>query len=155
MNIIEALNAYNTRIYEINETLPNLSDIEALAAPALFPKWEPDIEYELGKRVRYNENLYRCEQTHTSQSIYPPDLIPAIWTKVTEPGKIDVWRQPTGAQDAYRIGDKVYFPQKYDQIYICISDYNTYAPNVYGWEPYENQQDLTNEETLSILLGGT
>lgn len=55
---------------------------------------------------------------------------------VAKPGEITVWVQPTGAQDAYRIGDKVYFPNKGDLIYICTYDYNTYAPNVYGWEIY-------------------
>ena len=142
MTIIELLNKYNSRICEVNEATSNLSDTEALATPSLFPKWEPDIEYELGKRVRYNDELYRCEQTHTSQSIYPPDIIPAIWTKVTEPGQIDVWKQPTGAQDAYRIGDRVYYPNKYDAIYECISDYNVYAPDVYGWELITDNPEL-------------
>ena len=47
-----------------------------------------------------------------------------------------MWVQPTGAQDAYMMNDKVYFPNKGDSIYICTMDYNTYAPNVYGWEVY-------------------
>lgn len=55
---------------------------------------------------------------------------------VAKSGEIFEWVQPTGAQDAYRIGDKVYFPTKDDLIYICTYDYNTYAPNVYGWEIY-------------------
>lgn len=55
---------------------------------------------------------------------------------VAKPGEIPVWVQPTGAQNAYRIGDRVYFPTKGDLIYICTYDYNVYAPNVYGWEIY-------------------
>ena len=41
------------------------------------------------------------------------------------------WVQPTGAQDAYMAGDKVSYNGKH---YICIIDYNIYAPDVYGWE---------------------
>ena len=37
----------------------------------------------------------------------------------------------TGAHDAYNLGDKVSYNGKH---YICTSDANAYAPDVYGWE---------------------
>ena len=49
-------------------------------------------------------------------------------------GEIPVWKQPTGAQDAYMTGDKVYYPTKNDAIYISTVDNNVWAPDVYGWE---------------------
>jgi hypothetical protein len=45
-----------------------------------------------------------------------------------------VWRQPTGAQDAYRLGDKVHYPDKEGPVWGSTIDYNTYQPGVYGWE---------------------
>ena len=41
------------------------------------------------------------------------------------------WAQPTGAQDAYQIGDRVLYN---GVVWECISDNNVYAPGVYGWE---------------------
>ena len=118
----------------IEKAAVSLPDEDALEAVELFPAWAANVEYERGIRVRYNGKLYRCEQTHTSQAGWTPDLTPALWTEVTEPGTIPVWRQPTGAQDAYMTGDKVHYPGEDDPVYVSTMDYNTYAPDVYGWE---------------------
>ena len=111
-----------------------LTDSEALEAVELFPNWAIGTAYKVGIRVRYNGQLYRCEQAHTSQADWTPDATPALWTAVAEPGEIPIWVQPTGAQDAYRLGDKVHYPTKDDSVYVSTIDYNTYAPDVYGWE---------------------
>lgn len=115
----------------------SLADEDALEAVELFPAWRAVAEYATTDRVRYGEKLYRCVQAHTSQTDWTPDATPALWTEVAKPGEIPVWVQPTGAQDAYRIGDKVHYPTKDDPVYICTSDYNVYAPNVFGWELWE------------------
>lgn len=120
------------RMIEIASTF--LTDSEALEAVELFPIWQTDTAYSVGIRVRYDGQLYRCEQAHTSQADWTPDVTKALWTAVAEPGEIPVWVQPTGAQDAYRIGDKVHFPTADDPVYVSTIDYNTYAPNVYGWD---------------------
>lgn len=112
----------------------SLDDSDALEAVELFPAWAVDTAYPVGIRVRYEDKLYRCEQTHTSQAGWEPPTTPALWTEVAEPGEIPVWKQPTGAQDAYRIGDKVHYPTKDDAVYISVIDYNTYSPETYGWE---------------------
>lgn len=52
---------------------------------------------------------------------------PALWTEVAKPGEIPVWRQPTGAQDAYNTGDKVRHDGTSD------IDANVWEPGVYGW----------------------
>lgn len=111
-----------------------LTDSEALEAVELFPNWQVETAYEVGVRVRYEGQLYRCEQSHTSQADWTPDVTKALWTAVAEPGEIPVWVQPTGAQDAYRLGDKVHFPTADDPVYVSTIDFNTYAPNVYGWD---------------------
>ena len=120
----------------IEQSSASLGDEDALEAIELFPTWKPDQTYERGIRVRYEDELYRCEQSHTSQADWTPDAVKALWTVVAEPGEIPVWVQPTGAQDAYRLNDKVYYPNKGDSIYISVIDYNTYEPTVYGWDLY-------------------
>ena len=113
----------------------SLTDEDALEAVELFPKWEPGIEYSAGFRVRYHEKLYKCNQTHTSQADWTPDAVPALWTEVAFPGEIPVWRQPTGAQDAYQTGDQVHYPGENDPVYESLIDNNTWSPEAYpaGW----------------------
>ena len=125
--------AYNLRDM-MHKAAVSLPDDDALEAVELFPAWAADTAYTLGIRVRYGDTLYRCEQAHTSQADWIPPDTPALWTEVAKPGEIPVWKQPTGAQDAYRIGDKVHYPTKADPVYVSTMDYNTYAPDVYGWE---------------------
>ena len=121
----------------IEAAAASLPDEDALESVELFPAWAADTAYPVGIRVRYEDKLYRCEQAHTSQTGWEPDKTPALWTEVAEPGEIPVWRQPTGAQDAYMTGDKVHYPTKDDAVYISVIDYNTYSPETYGWEMVE------------------
>lgn len=118
----------------IEKAAISLSDEDALGGVELFPAWQTDFEYTVGQRIRFNGHLYKCVQAHTSQDQWTPDVTPALWTDVAEPGTIPVWKQPTGAQDAYMTGDKVWFPEENTTIYVSTVDYNTWAPNVYGWE---------------------
>ena len=125
--------AYKLRAL-LEKAAASLSDEDALGGIELFPLWKVGATYVVGDRVRYDGQLYRCEQSHTSQVGWEPPATQALWTAVAEPGEIPVWVQPTGAQDAYRTGDKVHYPTKDDPVYVCVSDYNIYAPDVYGWE---------------------
>lgn len=115
----------------------SLPDEDALNAVELFPAWTVGTDYATAVRVRYGEKLFRCEQAHTSQADWTPDATPALWTEVAEPGTIPVWKQPTGAQDAYNKGDKVRYPDKDGVVYESLIDANVYAPGVYGWEMVE------------------
>ena len=117
----------------IEKAAASLPDEDALSAVELFPAWQTDTSYALDVRVRYGEKLYRCVQAHTSQAEWTPDKTPALWTDVAKPGEIPVWRQPTGAQDAYMTGDKVHYPDADGAVYESTMDYNTYSPVTYGW----------------------
>lgn len=114
----------------------SLSDEDALNAKEFYSKWEIGIECVADTRYFYNDELYRCNQTHTTQADWTPDITPALFTKVALPGEIDVWKRPTGAHDAYDKGDKVYYPTKDDDIYQSIYDgKNSWSPDEYaaGW----------------------
>ena len=118
----------------IEKSSTGLSDEDALDAVELFPAWVAAEDYSVDIRVRYSEKLYRCVQAHTSQDGWEPDKTPALWTEVAKPGEIPVWRQPTGAQDAYMTGDKVHYPDKNGPVYVSLVDSNVWEPGVYGWE---------------------
>lgn len=111
-----------------------LPDTDALEAVELFPAWEVERLCKVDERLRYGGKLYRCEQAHTSQEGWEPPNVPALWTEVAKPGEIPVWRQPTGAQDAYNTGDKVHYPDADGPVYVSTLDGNVWAPGVYGWE---------------------
>ena len=121
----------------IEKAAASLSDADALDGVELFKSWYSGISYLADERVRYGDKLYRCVQSHTSQADWEPDRTPALWTEVAKPGEIPVWRQPTGAQDAYAKGDKVHYPDAAGDIYVSTIDNNVWEPGVYGWEVVE------------------
>lgn len=112
----------------------SLADEDALTAIELFAPWQPDTAYTVDERIRYSGKLYRVVQAHTSQADWTPDITPALYTEVAEPGTIPVWKQPTGAQDAYMKGDKVRYPDEQGDVYVSTVDNNVWEPGVYGWE---------------------
>ena len=117
----------------IEKAAASLTDEDASEAVELFPEWKTDTAYTLDFRVRYDGTLYKCVQAHTSQADWTPPTTPALWTEVAEPGTIPVWKQPTGAQDAYMTGDKVHYPDETGAVYESTMDYNVYEPGVFGW----------------------
>lgn len=127
-----------SELYKLRELIEkasaSLPDDDALEAVELFPAWAEGKTYAIGDRVRYGDLLYKCVQQHVSQADWTPDATPALWTEVAKPGEIPVWRQPTGAQDAYNKGDLVHYPAESDPVYESEIDANVWAPDVTGWK---------------------
>lgn len=115
---------------QIERSVTDASDEEALTEVWMFPAWQTDTSYAANERIRYDDTLYRCVQAHTSQANWTPDATPALWTVVSL-DEWPEWVQPTGAQDAYMNGDRVRHTEKR---WISTEDYNTWEPGVYGWE---------------------
>jgi hypothetical protein len=116
----------------LSSSVESLTDEEALEVAALYPTWASMIDKPVvtGERYWYNEKLYKVVQNHTVQADWTPDVATSLFTEVS----VDPWPewvQPTGAQDAYMTGDQVSYEGHH---WICTSDYNIYAPGVFGWE---------------------
>lgn len=114
----------------ITGIVENLSDEDALSVTILFEPWKTGINYKIDDRIKFNDNLYKCIQAHTSQSDWTPDITPALW-KIVSIEEWPEWVQPTGSHDAYSIGDKVSYNGKH---WISTVDGNVWAPGVYGWD---------------------
>lgn len=114
---------------KIEQAAVSLPDADAITTPELFPRWQSGITYAIGDRICYAKTLYKCAQAHTSQDDWTPDATPALWTIVSVE-EWPEWRQPTGAQDVYMIGDKVSYN---NQHWISTADNNVWEPGVYGW----------------------
>lgn len=108
----------------------NATDEEALDNILAYPKWTVGKEYAKGDRVRYNDVLYKVLQNHTSQTDWTPDVAVSLFVKVSVE-EYPQWVQPTGAHDAYNIGDKVSHLEKH---WVSTMDANVYEPSVYGWD---------------------
>ena len=114
----------------IEQLAVTLDDETALTGVELFPTWAVGKAYTVNDRAQYNGTLYKCVQAHTSQADWMPSATPALW-KIVSLDEYPEWVQPAGAHDAYNIGDKVTYN---GQHYVCTSDGNIYAPDVYGWQ---------------------
>ena len=118
----------------IEKAASNLDDADALEAVQLFPKWEPNIQYEKDERVRYENILYRCLQSHNSQESWTPLAAASLWAKVLipDPEVIPDWEQPDST-NGYQIGDKVKFENK---TYESLINNNIWSPAAYpaGWK---------------------
>ena len=115
----------------INKAAKSLEDIDALEAPMLFSVWEPNVTYDVGERVRYNDVLYKVLTAHTSQSDWTPDVAVSLFAEVLipDPEVIPDWVQPEST-NPYMTGDKV---RHNDKVWVSVMDYNVFEPGVYGW----------------------
>lgn len=94
--------------------------------------------YMKGDKVSFEGAYY---QSNINYNVWSPTAYPQGWTKlddtseIPEPDKDDEYPefiQPTGAHDAYHIGDKVsYNGHRYE----CAMNNNAYSPDAYpqGW----------------------
>lgn len=113
-----------------------LSEDELTLILNIYNPWTSGTSYITDNIFRYNNQLYKVNQAHTSQDDWLPDIVPALYTAVAPAGVIPDWVQPTGAQDAYNIGDQVSFN---GNIYESLIDANVWSPTAYpaGWETIE------------------
>jgi len=110
-----------------------LGETEWTALLVGYNSWEPGESVIVGDNRTYNSKLYKCVQKHTTQTDWHPDVVPNLWTEVVPAGVIPDWVQPTGAQDAYQVGDKVSFE---GHIYESLIAANVWSPTAHpaGWK---------------------
>lgn len=112
-----------------NDTIPQTTAAEH---PEAFPAWATGVSYAVGQYRTYQSTLYRCVQAHTSQSDWTPDTAASLWTLAADPTEeYPEWIAPTGAHNAYAMGDKV---THNGTRYVSTVDSNVWEPGVYGWE---------------------
>jgi hypothetical protein len=110
--------------------------------PALFSffrensdtlSWIPNEEVKAGWKRIYEGVTYTCLQAHLTLSNWTPDVTPALWEAEQQQGNdCPDWVQPTGAHNAYQIGDCIKFNNK---CYESTINANVWSPAVLpsGW----------------------
>ena len=71
----------------------------------LYPYFRVNREYKVEDIFRFKGELYEVIQAHTSQVDWMPNELPALYKRVRQ--EIEQWVQPTGAHDAYGMGERV------------------------------------------------
>lgn len=123
MNRIDAARQTRKAIEWSASTFP---DEKILEIPSAFPNWTKETAYLTNDIVRFNDTLYRCVQSHTSQESWTPAAAPSLWTVISDPSdEYPLWIQPTGAHNAYSKGDKVTYNGKK---YVSNVDGNVWTP---------------------------
>lgn len=116
-----------------------LSDADAVRVVALYDEWSGDgVEYAVGDRVRFQGELVKCLQAHTSQPDWAPNAAPSLWALIL-PGQdgsgveVGVWVQPDST-NGYSKGDKVIYG---GHLWESIADSNVDVPgtdNGFRWK---------------------
>lgn len=124
----------------------SLSDEQAMEVATVYDPWVAGKSYAVGDYLTYGTNgvgdpqLYKVVQAHTSQSDWLPDATASLYDAIgLDEAGYPVWSQPTGAHDAYNIGDIV---DHNGVLYKSLIDGNVYSPEAYpaGWEVYVTEE---------------
>ena len=112
----------------------NLTDEQAVQVPLIFEAWQVGVDYKVGKKLVYEEVLYKVLQDHTSQETWTPKDAPSLFARVLvdDGGAVLDWVQPDST-NPYMKGDRVKFEGK---IYESLIDNNVWSPTAYptGWK---------------------
>lgn len=143
---------YNGELYKVLQAHTSQADwVPGTGTESLYAKVdeihagtaEDPIPYngnmELIENLYYTQGdvLYRCTRS-TGTAVYNAlselvgIYVEVVTSEPEEPAGDEVaeWVQPTGAQDAYDVGDRV---SHNGMVWECTSPSNVYEPGVYGW----------------------
>jgi hypothetical protein len=97
--------------------------------------YEVGKNYIIGDSFMYDNKAYEVIQAHTSQANWIPSELPALYKykSLSTGSNIAEWVQPTGASDAYNIGDQVTYN---GSTYESLINANVWSPVAYpaGWQ---------------------
>lgn len=111
--------AYTMRAV-IEDSVTALDDETAATVPSLFTPWTVGEAVEVGDRRYYATRLYKVVQAHTTQADWTPDVTPALWAVVGDPGQAGTIDDPITAARGmeYEYG-KYYFDPEDGKTYLC------------------------------------
>lgn len=111
--------AYTMRAV-IEESVTALDDETAATVPSLFTPWTVGEAVEVGDRRYYAPRLYKVVQAHTTQADWTPDVTPALWAVLGDPGEAGTIDDPITAARGmeYEYG-LYYFDPEDGKTYLC------------------------------------
>ena len=104
----------------IEESVAALDDETAVTVPSLFTPWKPGEAVNVGDRRYYAPRLYKVVQAHTTQADWTPDVTPALWAVVGDPGQAGTIDDPITAARGMEYEYGLYYKDPEDgKIYLC------------------------------------
>lgn len=108
----------------IEQAAGSLDDETAATAPSLFKRWTVGETVEPGDRRYYppTQRLYKVRegQGHTTQADWTPDVTPALWAVVGDPGEAGTLEDPITAARGMEYTYGLYYKDtEDDQVYLC------------------------------------
>ena len=104
----------------IEDSVTALDDETAATVPSLFTPWTVGEAVEVGDRRYYAPRLYKAVQAHTTQADWTPDITPALWAVLGDPGEAGTIDDPITAARGmeYEYG-LYYFDPEDGKTYLC------------------------------------
>lgn len=104
----------------IETAVVSLDDETAATVPSLFTPWTVGEAVSVGDRRYYAPKLYKVVQAHTTQADWTPDVTPALWAVVGDPGQAGTIDDPITAARGmeYEYG-LYYFDPEDGKVYLC------------------------------------
>ena len=119
------------------------NDIKTFSiSKSCFSSWQVGYDYKKDWIVRYNDELYRIGQDHTSQEQWTPGAegTDSLYSKIEfTSGGYEIWQEWDGVSGSYSNGQIVQDPTD-NQLYISKIDSNVWGPpseQSNYWELYE------------------
>lgn len=110
----------------------SLTEEQAMEIATVYDPWAEGKAYAAGTFLTYGVNgvgdpqLYKVVQAHTSQADWKPDATAPLYTPIgLDDNGYPVWSAPTGAHDAYNVGDVVDYE---GTLYESLINGNTTVP---------------------------
>lgn len=104
----------------IEESVTTLDDETAVTVPSLFTPWKPGEAVNVGDRRYYATRLYKVVQAHTTQADWTPEITPALWAVVGDPGEAGTIDDPiTAARGMEYTYGMYYFDPEDGKTYLC------------------------------------
>ena len=104
----------------IEESVTALDDETAVTVPSLFTPWKPGEAVNVGDRRYYATRLYKVVQAHTTQADWTPDVTPALWAVVGDPGEAGTIDDPITAARGMEYEYGLYYLDTEDgKTYLC------------------------------------
>ena len=123
VNSIDTATAYTMRSV-IEDAVSSLDDDTAVTVPSLFTPWKPGEAVNVGDRRYYAPTrlLYKVRegQGHTTRESWTPDLTPALWAVLGDPGETGTLEDPITAARGMEYEYGLYYKDPEDgKTYLC------------------------------------
>lgn len=105
----------------IKKMREDATDETALASMEVFPEWAPGNDYVTGERLRYNGQLYKVRQDHTSQESWTPNVSSSLFEAIANPSEEGTIDNPIAFLIGMSIEEGKYYTEN-GELYVCERD---------------------------------